>query len=71
MSFTAKEGEVTALVGSSGSGKSTCARMAAGAVGYFSRAANCDEFVRRLLQGYDTYAYRENRKLKMRVLGGI
>ena len=30
MSFTAKEGEVTALVGSSGSGKSTCARMAAG-----------------------------------------
>ena len=29
VSFTAKEGEVTALVGSSGSGKSTCARLAA------------------------------------------
>jgi len=29
VSFTAKEGEVTALVGSSGSGKSTCARVAA------------------------------------------
>ena len=28
-SFTAKEGEVTALVGPSGSGKSTCARLAA------------------------------------------
>ena len=29
MSFTAKEGQVTALVGPSGSGKSTCARLAA------------------------------------------
>ena len=29
VSFTAKEGEVTALVGSSGSGKSTCSRLAA------------------------------------------
>ena len=29
VSFTAKEGEVTALVGQSGSGKSTCARLAA------------------------------------------
>ncbi len=29
ISFTAKEGEVTALVGPSGSGKSTCARLAA------------------------------------------
>ena len=29
MSFTAKEGEITALVGPSGSGKSTCARLAA------------------------------------------
>ena len=29
MSFTAREGEVTALVGPSGSGKSTCARLAA------------------------------------------
>lgn len=29
LSFTAKEGEVTALVGPSGSGKSTCARLAA------------------------------------------
>ncbi len=29
VSFTAKEGEITALVGSSGSGKSTCARLAA------------------------------------------
>ena len=28
VSFTAKEGEVTALVGPSGSGKSTCARLA-------------------------------------------
>ena len=29
VSFTAKEGEVTALVGPSGSGKSTCSRLAA------------------------------------------
>ena len=29
ISFTAKEGEITALVGPSGSGKSTCARLAA------------------------------------------
>ena len=29
VSFTAKEGEVTALVGPSGSGKSTCAKLAA------------------------------------------
>jgi len=29
VSFTAREGEVTALVGSSGSGKSTCSRLAA------------------------------------------
>ena len=29
MSFTAKEGEVTALVGPSGSGKSTCSKLAA------------------------------------------
>lgn len=29
VSFTAKEGEITALVGSSGSGKSTCARLVA------------------------------------------
>lgn len=29
VSFTAKEGEITALVGPSGSGKSTCARLAA------------------------------------------
>lgn len=29
VSFTAREGEVTALVGASGSGKSTCARLAA------------------------------------------
>lgn len=110
VSFTAKEGQVTALVGPSGSGKSTCARLAArfwdatagtvsvGGVdvsnvdpetllkGYAvvfqdvllfddtvmgnirlgrrgatdeevlaaARAANCDEFVRRLPQGYDT-----------------
>ena len=110
VSFTAKEGEVTALVGPSGSGKSTCARLAArlwdvtegtirvgGAdiaavdpealLGDYSmvfqdvilfddtvmenirlgrrgatdeegraaaRAANCEEFVRRLPQGYDT-----------------
>lgn len=110
VSFTAKEGEVTALVGPSGSGKSTCARLAArlwdisrGAIRVggvdistvdpevllrdysmvfqdvvlfddtvmenirlgrrgatdeevraAARAANCDEFVRRLPQGYDT-----------------
>lgn len=110
VSFTAKEGEVTALVGPSGSGKSTCARLAArlwdvskgtikvggvdisgvdpevllrdysmvfqdvvlfddtvmenirlgkhGAsdeeVRAAARAANCDEFVRRLPKGYDT-----------------
>ena len=110
VTFTAKEGEVTALVGPSGSGKSTCARLAArlwdvssgrilaggvdiatvdpeallrdyamvfqdvvlfddtvmenirlgkrGAtdeeVRAAAKAANCDEFVERLPQGYDT-----------------
>lgn len=110
VSFTAKEGEVTALVGPSGSGKSTCARLAArlwdiskgvirvggvdistidpevllrdysmvfqdvvlfddtvmenirlgkrGAtdeeVQAAAKAANCDEFVHRLPQGYNT-----------------
>ena len=110
VSFTAKEGEVTALVGPSGSGKSTCARLSArlwdatqgtirvggvdisavdpevlltdysmvfqdvvlfddtvmenirlgrrgatdGEVRAAAQAANCDEFVRRLPQGYDT-----------------
>lgn len=110
VSFTAKEGEVTALIGSSGSGKSTCARLAArlwdiskgvirvggvdistvdpevllrdysmvfqdvvlfddtvmenirlgkrGAtdeeVRAAAKAANCDEFVHRLPQGYNT-----------------
>lgn len=110
VSFTAKEGEVTALVGPSGSGKSTCARLAArlwdisggvirvggvdiskvdpevllrdysmvfqdvvlfddtvmenirlgkrGAtdeeVEAAAKAANCDEFVKRLPQGYHT-----------------
>ena len=110
VSFTAREGEVTALVGPSGSGKSTCARLAArlwdvtggtirvggvdiatvdpevllrdysmvfqdvvlfddtvmenirlgrrGAsdeeVRAAARAANCDEFVRKLPMGYDT-----------------
>ncbi len=110
VSFTAKEGEVTALVGPSGSGKSTCARLAArlwdvsrgtirvggvdistvdpevllrdysmvfqdvvlfddtvmenirlGKLGATdeevqaaAKAANCDEFVKRLPQGYDT-----------------
>ena len=104
VSFTAREGEVTALVGPSGSGKSTCARLAArlwdvtaGAIrvggvdistvdpevllGDYSmvfqdavmenirlgkrgatdeevlaaaRAANCEEFVRRLPQSYRT-----------------
>ena len=34
VSFTAKEGEVTALVGPSGSGKRTCARLAARLTGY-------------------------------------
>ena len=110
VSFTAKEGQVTALVGPSGSGKSTCARLAArfwdataGTVSVggvdvstvdpetllrdyavvfqdvllfddtvmgnirlgrrdatdaevlaAARAANCDEFVARMPQGYDT-----------------
>lgn len=110
VSFTAKEGQVTALVGPSGSGKSTCARLAArlwdvpegairvGGVDINSvdpevllsdysmvfqdvvlfddtvmenirlgkhgatddevkaaaKAANCDEFVEKLPQGYDT-----------------
>ena len=110
VSFTAKEGEVTALVGPSGSGKSTCARLAARLWDYdagsitvggvdvktvdpetlmgdysmvfqdvvlfddtvmenirlgkhgatdeevraAAAAANCDEFVERLPQGYDT-----------------
>ena len=110
VSFTAKEGEVTALVGPSGSGKSTCIRLAArlwdisgGAIRVggvdistvdpevllrdysmvfqdvvlfddtvmenirlgrrgatdeevraAAKAANCDEFVRRLPQGYHT-----------------
>ena len=110
VSFTAKEGEVTALVGPSGSGKSTCARLAArlwdvtdgcirvGGVDIATvdperllsdysmvfqdvvlfddtvmenirlgkhgatdeevltaaKAANCDEFVSKLPQGYDT-----------------
>ena len=110
VSFTAREGEVTALVGPSGSGKSTCARLAArlwdvtkgsikvggvdiaaidpevllrdysmvfqdvvlfddtvmenirlgrrGAsdeeVRAAAKAANCEEFVRRLPRGYDT-----------------
>lgn len=110
VSFTAKEGEVTALVGPSGSGKSTCARLAARlwdatsgkiSVGGIdistvdpetlltdysvvfqdvvlfddtvkenirlgrhgasddevlaaAKAANCDEFVSKLPQGYDT-----------------
>ena len=110
VSFTAKEGEVTALVGPSGSGKSTCARLAArlwdidrgairvGGVDIASvdpetlltdysmvfqdvvlfddtvmenirlgkhgatdeevlaaaKAANCEEFVEKLPQGYDT-----------------
>ncbi len=110
VSFTAKEGEVTALVGPSGSGKSTCARLAArlwdatsgrisvGGVDISTvdpetlltdysvvfqdvvlfddtvkenirlgrhgasdeevlaaaKAANCDEFVSKLPQGYDT-----------------
>ena len=110
VSFTAKEGQVTALVGPSGSGKSTCARLAArfwdatagtvrvGGIDVATidpetllvdyavvfqdvllfddtvmgnirlgrrdatdeevlaaaKAANCDEFVRRMPQGYDT-----------------
>ena len=110
VSFTAREGEVTALVGPSGSGKSTCARLAARlwdvsagtvrvggvdistvdpetlltdysmvfqdvvlfddtvmenirlgrrgatdeAVRAAAEAANCDEFVNALPQGYDT-----------------
>lgn len=119
VSFTAREGEVTALVGPSGSGKSTCARLAArlwdassGSVSvggvdvasvdpetllsYFSmvfqdvtlfddtvmgnirlgrygasdeevlaaaRAANCDEFVEKLPQAYDTLIGENGSKL--------
>lgn len=119
VSFTAKEGEVTALVGPSGSGKSTCARLAArlwdisggvirvggvdistvdpevllrdysmvfqdvvlfddtvmenirlgrrGAtdeeVRAAAKAANCDEFVRRLPQGYHTSIGENGAKL--------
>ena len=123
VSFTAKEGQVTALVGPSGSGKSTCARLAArfwdataGTVSVggvdvsnvdpetllkdyavvfqdvllfddtvmgnirlgrrgatdeevlaAARAANCDEFVRRLPQGYDTPIGENGSKLS----GGV
>ena len=119
VSFTAKEGEVTALVGPSGSGKSTCARLAArlwdiskgvirvggvdistidpevllrdysmvfqdvvlfddtvmenirlgkrGAtdeeVRAAAKAANCDEFVHRLPQGYNTPSEKNGAKL--------
>jgi ATP-binding cassette subfamily B protein len=119
VSFTAKEGEVTALVGPSGSGKSTCARLAArlwdatsgkitvggidistvdpetlltdysvvfqdvvlfddtvkenirlgrhGAsddeVLAAAKAANCDEFVSKLPQGYDTTIGENGAKL--------
>lgn len=119
VSFTAKEGEVTALVGPSGSGKSTCARLAArlwdaesgmvsvGGVNVASvdpevllsdfaivfqdvllfddtvagnirlgkrdatdeevlaaaKAANCDEFVQRLPEGYDTMIGENGAKL--------
>ncbi|MBM6687468.1 ABC transporter ATP-binding protein [Collinsella tanakaei] len=119
VSFTAREGEVTALVGPSGSGKSTCARLAArfwdasdgrvsvGGVDVstvdhesllrdFSvvfqdvllfddtvmgnirlgrrdatdeevlaaaRAANCDDFVSRMPQGYDTMIGENGSKL--------
>lgn len=119
VSFTAKEGEVTALVGPSGSGKSTCARLAArlwdisggtirvggvdistvdpevllrdysivfqdvvlfddtvmenirlgrrGAtdeeVQAAAKAANCDEFVQRLPQGYQTSIGENGAKL--------
>ena len=119
MSFTAKEGEVTALVGPSGSGKSTVSRLAArfwdatagkvtvGGVDVAgvdpevllrdyaivfqdvllfddtvmgnirlgrrdatdeevlaaARAANCDEFVNRMPQGYDTMIGENGSKL--------
>ena len=119
VSFTAREGQVTALVGPSGSGKSTCARLAArfwdatagrvsvGGVDVSSvdpevllrdyavvfqdvllfddtvmgnirlgrrdatdeevlaaaRAANCDEFVSRMPDGYDTMIGENGSKL--------
>ena len=119
VSFTAREGEVTALVGPSGSGKSTCARLAArlwdidkgsikmGGVDIASvepetllsdysfvfqdvmlfddtvmenirlgkhgasdeevlnaaRAANCDEFVKKLPEGYNTRIGENGTKL--------
>ena len=119
VSFTAREGQVTALVGPSGSGKSTCARLAArfwdatggtvrvggidvstvdpetllrdyaivfqdvllfddtvmgnirlgrrdatdAEVLAAARAANCDEFVSRMPQGYDTKIGENGSKL--------
>lgn len=119
VSFTAKEGEITALVGPSGSGKTTCARLAARlwdatsgkiSVGGIdistvdpetlltdysvvfqdvvlfddtvkenirlgrhgasdeevlaaAKAANCDEFVSKLPQGYDTQIGENGAKL--------
>lgn len=119
VSFTAKEGEVTALVGPSGSGKSTCARLAARLWDYdegtievggvdiqtvdpetlltdysmvfqdvvlfddsvmenirlgkqgatdeevraAAKAANCDEFVSKLPEGYDTNIGENGAKL--------
>lgn len=119
VSFTAKEGEVTALVGPSGSGKSTCARLAArlwdinsgsikvGGIDISTidpevllrdysmvfqdvvlfddtvmenirlgrrnatddeviaaaKAANCDEFINRLAQGYNTLIGENGSKL--------
>ena len=72
VSFTAKEGEVTALVGPSGSGKSTVSRLAARLgrrdatdeeVLAAARAANCDEFVSRMPQGYDTMIGENGSKL--------
>ena len=119
VSFTAREGEVTALVGASGSGKSTCARLAArfwdatdgtvrvggidvstidpetllrdyaivfqdvllfddtvmgnirlgrrdatdAEVLAAAKAANCDEFVARMPQGYDTKIGENGSKL--------
>ena len=92
VSFTAKQGEVTALVGPSGSGKSTAAKLAASFSIVFqdvtlfnttvmenirigrrgatdeevlaaARAANCDEFVSRLPDGYSTVIGENGAKL--------
>ena len=55
VSFTAKQGEVTALVGPSGGGKSTVSKLAARFWDIKSgKMAMCDEFIEKLSNGYNT-----------------